>query len=659
METDYERLKKQGYTEEEINVALDNMTHVDVTSAPLGPGRQDKGTSVTNSEGVQSRTSNVMLGYNKRNIQLPNGQYVSLDEVIEALNKCVRENSENKVIIFRKTGKRVDVSDLSAGVRECLSQGPGFNVKGQTPKMNYPAHEYVIKGDQAKRVLMGKKVQLDNGEYVLLEDLYKAVADYVYMVEPEKEPVLPIPPTPTPGVTPGPTPNPTPSPVTPEPAPDPVTPGPVNPEPAPSPVTPGPTPSPVTPGAVAPEPSPVTPGMVAPGPVNPSPVNPGDTPPNGGTDTGTDETTVEEEEEKTEEVVVVKKKRKGKAIAGVILAVGLAITTFLVGLGLDPIYAEQINTAFQNNADYTITEMSEQQIFETAEEAVERAMSDLNTGDRVQVPEGVRYDHESDRATDIHGTFGQGLRQAGEYTLEYVSILDEKTGNIAKVELDENQNLGDIINETMQDKGLSFEDLKVRVHIGGPVSGWVDCEDILSVDELTPQVVETFFQSEQTYDGAVENFTDSITFDGANGPVTIKVTNADGSLVAPGTMVQGSDGESYRVDDLTPTQMEINTSTMVQTGTKLAWHLSNIPHNLGIMLAGILVSLAASLGANALLAKMHKEEVEEAVQEFKQSGSELNPKFDEVITRVASMQDLKDLANGQVLDEPATGGPSL
>lgn len=606
METDYERLKKQGYTEEEINVALDNMTHVDVTSAPLGPGRQDKGTSVTNSEGVQSRTSNVMLGYNKRNIQLPNGQYVSLDEVIEALNKCVRENSENKVIIFRKTGKRVDVSDLSAGVRECLSQRPGFNVKGQTPKMNYPAHEYVIKGDQAKRVLMGKQVQLDNGEYVLLEDLYKAVADYVYMVEPEKEPVLPIPPIPTPGVTPGPTPNP-----------------------------------------------------VTPGPVNPSPVNPGATSPTGGTDTGSGGEPTAVEEEKKEEVVVVKKKRKGKAIAGVILAVGLAITTFLAGLGLDPIYAEQISTTFQNNADYTITEMSEQQIFETAEEAVERAMSDLNTGDRVQVPEGVRYDHESDRATDIHGTFGQGLRQAGEYTLEYVSILDGKTGNIVKVELNENQNLGDIINETMQDKGLSFEDLKVRVHIGGPVSGWVDCEDILSVDELTPQVVETFFQSEQTYDGAVENFTDSITFDGANGPVTVKVTNADGSLVAPGTMVQGSDSESYRVDDLTPTQMEINTSTMVQTGTKLAWHLSNIPHNLGIMLAGILASLAASLGANALLAKMHKEEVEEAVQEFKQSGSELNPKFDEVITRVASMQDLKDLANGQVLDEPATGGPSL
>ena len=48
MATDYERLKKEGYTEEEIQLILqDPLSHVSLSDAPMGPGRQDKSATIT------------------------------------------------------------------------------------------------------------------------------------------------------------------------------------------------------------------------------------------------------------------------------------------------------------------------------------------------------------------------------------------------------------------------------------------------------------------------------------------------------------------------------------------------------------------------------------------------------------------------------------
>ena len=42
-QSDYERLKAMGYTEEEIEVVLENYNRLNVSSRPLGPSREDRG----------------------------------------------------------------------------------------------------------------------------------------------------------------------------------------------------------------------------------------------------------------------------------------------------------------------------------------------------------------------------------------------------------------------------------------------------------------------------------------------------------------------------------------------------------------------------------------------------------------------------------------
>ena len=119
MATDYERLKKEGYTEEEIQLILqDPLSHVSLSDAPMGPGRQDKSATITDAQGNSMRTSNVMMGYNRRGLNLPSGEYVSADELSSAMTSFLMEDSENKTIVCRSTGKVVDVSSLTSTVIE-------------------------------------------------------------------------------------------------------------------------------------------------------------------------------------------------------------------------------------------------------------------------------------------------------------------------------------------------------------------------------------------------------------------------------------------------------------------------------------------------------------------------------------------------------------
>ena len=68
----------------------------------------------------------------------------------------------------------------------------------------------------------------------------------------------------------------------------------------------------------------------------------------------------------------------------------------------------------QNMADYVVHQMGEQ-----------GTLSGLKTGDIIYMGEGQAFFHESDRVSDIYDTFGnpEGLRPAGDYKVEYFSIL--------------------------------------------------------------------------------------------------------------------------------------------------------------------------------------------------------------------------------------------
>lgn len=595
MATDYERLKKEGYTEEEIKLILDDpLSQVAISDAPMGPGREDKSATITDAQGNSMRTSNVMMGYNRRGLNLPSGEYVSADELSSAMTTFLTEDSENKTIVCRSTGKVVDVSSLTSTVIEALVEGPGLTLVGKSDKItNQTAYTYGIRGDEKQsRIFMAgnKGIQLPNGEYVTLDELQGAISDYVYMVKDEPVVVPPIIP-------------------------------PRKPEDD--------------------EFEPRKPGDDERDPT-PPPIEPKDT----------DDEIVEPEKDDEEKHVVTGRRRweKWQTIA---IAVGTAIIMLIASLGLDNVIAQKQITEIQEKATYSISQMSEQQTFETAEEAVQRAISDLTTGDSVFVEEGTRFDHESDKATDKHGIIGQGLREEGNYTLEYISILDGDN-NIIEVEFQEGVNVGDVVTQTLQERGLSLSDVQVRVHIGGPVAGWIDVADILSEESITPQLIESKFVVESTYEGVEENFDGTLDVSTSNGTVEVDVMNPDGTLVSEGSTVIGSDGQAYTIDNLDVDHIETTTVTNEVVGEKLTLSVDHLVEHAAYaaIAEALLIGGVAALGA-AINKKKKEDEERKAEEEFAQSTYQGS--FDETVQRLAAMPN--KVREDVDVNENTTGGP--
>ncbi|MBQ7104440.1 MAG: hypothetical protein IJN90_01140 [Bacilli bacterium] len=612
MATDYEKLKKDGYEEEEIHLHIeDPLSKVVLSDAPMSEGREDKSASISDSQGHSMKTSSVMMGYNKKGLNLPSGEYVSADELEAAMTGFLTQDSENKVIVCRSTGARVDVSTLTGTVIEGLVAGAGLTLVGTSEKItNQTAYTYGIRGDTKQtRVFMAgnKGFQMPNGEYVSEEELEKAMADYLYMVKKDKPIIVP--------------------PIILPPSGDGEEPGKEKPENEPK----GPVVPPVIPGGEHHIPTDEIPEEKS---KDPEPKE--------------DEEKEEENERRT--VVARRKWPDWRLIAA---AVGTALIFLVSTLGLSQDVIEKRMTEIHQNATYQISQMSEEQVYENIDQVIQRAISDHNTGDTVYVEEGVRYDHESDRTTDKHGIIGEGLRQEGNYTLEYISILDEN-GNIIKVETQEGVNLGETIQETLETRGLEFSDVEVRVHIGGPVAGWIDAKDILTADELTPQLIEEKFVVESVYEGSVENFDGTINIQTGNGSTTLDVISPTGE-VKEGQMIVGSDGQTYQVDNLDIETVETTTVTEELGKKHLTMSLDNhVEHGWYAAIAEtILLSGIMTLG---VIQKKKKEEEEKAEKEF--AEAEYKGKFDEVAGKVNAINQNKTFEDmpPTIDDTPKIGG---
>ena len=97
-QSDIEQLKRIGYTEEEIRVALGEVSKIDLypqEKEALGEKRDDRTVYVTPQNGEEQKTSSIMMGYNKQGIALENGSYVSFEEVSAALKSALSSDGSN------------------------------------------------------------------------------------------------------------------------------------------------------------------------------------------------------------------------------------------------------------------------------------------------------------------------------------------------------------------------------------------------------------------------------------------------------------------------------------------------------------------------------------------------------------------------------------
>lgn len=464
---EYERLKRAGMTEEEIALTTP-LEQIVLNDAPLGKDRFDKGVTVQ-SEEQSKRTSSIMMGYNQQKVDLKNGAYISLDEVMNSLNSYLKEHGENKTIISKRTGKKVSQGDLMKQVRDLVRKGSTLLLGGPSLKItNQDSRTISVKGAGKKEYLkkgllmLGQsQFQLPSGEYISKEELDQALSAYT-LVKPDVKKV------------------------------------------------PQETPSLETSYETSRD------------------FIPRETP--------------------TRHRVVKRVRKKWKLWPVITSAVMLALSA----MGMKP-SEEVINqiTEKVSKMEFTVDAMTQEDVLETEAEALQRAASDFEIGGLQDVKSGVSYYESSDYdmgGANLSGTFGEGLRDVGKYEITKISVFDG-TNRIRDVE-EKGIRLDQLLEEISKQVGVPANELTVRVHLGGPVSGWVDITDLLSEQELTPQKVGERTVLDEQYTGTVSDLQRELTLQTDHGMVRVPIVGEDGKLLKNGSMVRGSDGETYRLTNL-------------------------------------------------------------------------------------------------------------
>lgn len=619
-QNDYEELLKKGYTEEQIKVALESLSRVSVSPGPMAPNRDDRSVRVKDASGKEKRTTSIMMGYNKSGIRLENGEYVSFTEFEEAIKESMASDKEDEVYVCRKTGKKVEPIEIVESIFQDVIKAQSSLVLSEDNVItNQVSKKVVIREPHLNKtinkgiLMLGNAgIQLPNGDYVFLPELQVALNDYVKMSlkgnpglqELESE----------------------------EKEEEPELLEPEEKEEKPEKLDPYPEKE-------------EEPEVLDPQPKREKPKRP-----------------IEPEKHR----VIKRIKKKINLIP---LIVG-AVAVLLTGFGMkDQITTKEIQSISQS-VDFEAIGISEEEVLETQEEVVRRVASEIETGQKLEVQEGVTY-HESSNykygGADASGEFGSDLRKAGNYTVDYISVLYE--GKIVQVELDQGKNLGDVLDQVSSDLGVPVSELEPMVHLGGPVSGWVSADDLYRTEELTPQITDTkiVLDESECYNGSIADFQgDSITINNGIDDVSLKVRDEQGNLIEEGSIVVGSDGQEYRMSKL-KSEKKTHTDTVEEkTGNELTWSFHNIEKEFAL-LAG-----AAAIGATLLSSRKKKEmtemsdgEIDKLVSGAKErfeSQSELNkatyimtvkePNFEtlgqQLINHETTVEEIQKIGSGDV-----------
>lgn len=580
IETEYEKLIREGYIEEgTLVIHVDDLSKMEITGhvheemkqEGVKGERQDKSVVLVDNQGRRKRVSHIAFGYNKQGVQLSDGSFMSADELLAAMEEAVSKLEPGTVVVDRK-GRFSSPEELL----QVVNQAAGKIVIGKVPEgiRNHGRLVAVVGANsetvhrKGTMVIGSRDFDIGEGEYVNLDELLKALEDYVIM-SPQKKPVPPVPPPPLP-----------------------------------------PTP-----------------------PEEPKP-----------------------EQEKPIVVRVVRKYKNKLAIWLILLAI---IATLLSGFRIKdrtrmeelPIEVQEqiVQMIERDNLYYKIQGMEYEDVLETLEESAKRYVSELSTGDVIELRDGDElYEHSGLGGSKV--IIGKGLRQAGDYQITGVSIVYD--GQIFAWHVDlaganPSVQIGDFINSTVAKHNLDYDKVEVRLHFGGTKdntqTGWIDISELIKEDMVEQQVIGQVAVEGSTYDGTVNDFKGStIIVETLEGPVTITVVDAYGNLLQPGTTVIGSDGKEYIISDLSiESYTDTETVTITETklveqevvdGKKLTWRIQDC--NLTLAIAPLLGALASHIATKKKNEEAEQNpdffefENEEEYQRFKREFEEAKEKYE-------------------------------
>lgn len=552
-----------------VEMSMEGVSEIRTSSDPITAERKDLRIDVADGGGNEKRTSNLMLGYNERGVQVAE-KYYSIEEFKDIALKNLEEDTEDVVCYVRAddAGKRFAeprevVDDI---LKTVVGAGPEMELSDNDQFTNQDARSVEAFGPNGERqrgvfMLGNTELEMPNGTYVSAEVIEDALGNYLKGVE-----------------------------------------------------------------SVSPD--------VAVNNTGTATVN---------TESFDNRAEIEQVQEEKHRVIKRIKEVSRKWVLPAVLAASMMITA-LAGFG----GGRDVQAKDAQDARYALdsTKQVETQIEMDRDEAYEQMLEDtifsLKTGDEISVPAGVEY-HESSNydsgGANKMGTFGEGLRDAGEYNLEYVSVVD-KDGKIVDVEYEEGTELGEFVESVAEQQGVSVDDLNMMVHIGGPVSGWVNVGDIVNqnLDQSGSGsfMKEVVVDQSERIDGTQENFTGAVSFTNDDGEiVSVNLLDKDGSSLQPGDTAVGSDGREYKVNKL-----EFSSETDGQLG----WELTD-EAKLAMLASGAALALAALLGGDKKkkeMTNMTGRQIKALIQGVDDSyGEDENDDFARSVKELLSQKEIK------------------
>lgn len=365
----------------------------------------------------------------------------------------------------------------------------------------------------------------------------------------------------------------------------------------------------------------------------------------------------DENKEKEPTSVRVTKKYKNKLSRWLILLMVLA--TLISGFRIkdnvvtveEEVEVERIvmQMTEQKQLSFEVNGVTYELTYETLEEAQKRIASDYEIGEEVALQEGDTL-YENSTLGGQKAIIGKGLREAGNYAISGVSIVYNGKVFSFYVDLDVSNpgyDIGAFINKTCEENNLNLDDVQIRLHIGNTAdntrTGWIDISELIKEDQVEKQVESKEMVVTANYDGVQENFNGStIEVDTPDGKVTLNIVDSNGNLLAPGSIVVGSDGKEYQIGSLNLSTVEVMqeqtiTETVTQEkqvvdGKKLTWSIQDC--SLAVGIAPLIGAIAAEVATrkkneeSQKLPLLFEFEDDKDYQRFKREFQEAKDKYE-------------------------------
>lgn len=204
IESDYEKLIKQGYIEKgTLVVHVNDLSRLEITGRvhenmiPEGVHsrvRHDKSVVIVDDQGRKKKVSHLAFGYNKQGVQLKDGSFFNENELLAAMQDAISKLDSGTILIDKK-----DRFHSPEELMEVVKKAAGEIIIGKVPeRMTNHGRLVSIKGVNSDQVLRkgtmiigSKDFDIDQGEYVNLDEFMRALKDYMILTPTEKHPIPP------------------------------------------------------------------------------------------------------------------------------------------------------------------------------------------------------------------------------------------------------------------------------------------------------------------------------------------------------------------------------------------------------------------------------------------------------------------------------------